>query len=93
MEPWGWILVYLAGFALFQLLLFRYVSDNEAFGGLSLESGETTGPQSVDPGHPVTETDRDRDVAEGVVHCPHCGAENADESHYTYCGNCLAQLR
>jgi len=95
MEPWGWILVYLVGFTLFQLLLFQYVSKGQAFGELSIESGETTGPKSVDTGRSAREhgTSTDATEAENTVLCPHCGVENDDEQHFTYCRNCLTQLR
>lgn len=103
MEPWGWILVYLVGFTLFQLLLVRYFSDDRTLGGVSLESNEASPPQSGDHGRPVgdpsrsTGGDGDADDDEGDdgdgVTCPHCGATNADEQTYTYCRKCLAQLR
>lgn len=97
MEPWSWILAYLVGFTLFQLLLFRYFSDGRAFGGVSLESGEAAGPQSLDGRRPAPEPnqgpERDGvDVAD-CVRCPNCGTENEDEQHVTYCRNCLARLR
>lgn len=100
MSPWGWILVYLVGFTLLQLLLFRYFSDGRAFGGASLGSGETSAPQSPEQGQTVRESGRpvvrDGDVpsaAEDGVRCHQCGAHNADEQMYTYCQECLAQLR
>jgi hypothetical protein len=95
MEAWVWILVYLVGFTLFQLLLFRYFSDGQAFDGVSVGSGETAGVQSLDrsrtTGEPQQRPDAD-ETGEGV-RCPHCGAHNADEPTFTYCSNCLTQLR
>ncbi|MFC7141356.1 hypothetical protein ACFQMA_16145 [Halosimplex aquaticum] len=101
MEPWGWIVVYLVGFTLFQLLLVRYFSDDRSLGGVSLESNEASPPQSGDPGRSVGDPNRplggeeseEGDEGEDGVHCPHCGAPNADEPTYTYCRKCLAQLR
>ncbi|WP_135365955.1 DUF7577 domain-containing protein [Halosimplex halophilum] len=97
MEPWGWILVYLAGFTLFQLLLVRYFSEDRSLGGVSLESNEASPPQSGERGRSVGERDgRSREAAdEGAegVRCHQCGTENADEQPYTYCRECLAQLR
>jgi hypothetical protein len=100
MEPWGWILVYLVGFTLFQLLLVRYFSDDRSLGGVSLESNEASPPQSGDrgrsvgdPGRPVGEDGDDGGGEAGAVHCPRCGAANADEQPFTYCRKCLAQLR
>jgi len=99
MEPWGWILVYLVGFTLFQLLLVRYVSDDRSLGGVSLGSNEASPPQSGERGPALTETGRpvaDEDPEpedEDGVHCPQCGEFNADEQTFTYCRKCLAQLR
>jgi len=95
MEAWAWIVVYLVGFTLFQLLLFRYFSDGQAFDGLSVGSGETAGVQSLDrtpaSGEAPQRPDTDEDATEGV-RCPHCGAHNEDEPTFTYCSNCLTQL-
>ena len=99
MEPWGWILVYLVGFTLFQLLLVRYVSDDRSLGGVSLGSNEASPPQSRERGYALAETGRpaaDEDPepeAEDGVHCSQCGEFNADEQTFTYCRKCLAQLR
>lgn len=93
MEPWTWILVYLVGFTLFQLLLFRYFSDGRSADGLSLGSGEATGPQSVERGQPLRESNQQSDDEGTGVHCPHCGTLNEDAQSYTFCRNCLAQLR
>ncbi|WP_123536618.1 DUF7577 domain-containing protein [Halosimplex salinum] len=97
MEPWGWIIVYLVGFTLFQLLLVRYFSDDRTLGGVSLESNEASPPQSGDPGRSVREShlvaSDDADEEVDGVRCPQCGAANADEQNFTYCRKCLAQLR
>lgn len=93
MEPWAWIVVYLVGFTLFQLLLFRFVSDAGTLDGLSLGSGETTDPRSVDHTPPTREPDRGPERTGEGVRCPHCGTDNEDEEGFTYCRNCLAQLR
>lgn len=95
MEPWGWILVYLAGFTLFQLLLVRYFSDDRPPGGVAIESNEASPPQSGDRGRSAREGRSlagDDDESDGVA-CPQCGTANADEQPFTYCRNCLAQLR
>ncbi|WP_436907832.1 DUF7577 domain-containing protein [Halosimplex marinum] len=97
MEPWGWILVYLAGFTLLQLLLVRYFSDDRSLGGVSLESNESSPPQSGERGRSLGEREgvgreAPRDGADGV-RCHQCGTENADEQTYTYCRSCLTQLR
>jgi len=97
MEPWGWILVYLAGFTLLQLLLVRYFSDDRSLGGVSLESNESSPPQSGERGRSLGEREPHVGEAAGEgadgVRCPQCGTDNADEQTYTYCRNCLTQLR
>lgn len=92
MEPWTWILVYLVGFTLFQLLLFRYFSDDHAFDGVSLGSGETAGVQSLDRGQVPPDANQRAESDEEGVRCPHCGTDNEDEQTYMFCRNCLAQL-
>lgn len=94
MEAWAWILVYLVGFTLFQLLLFRYFSDGRSFDGVSLGSGETAGAQSLDRTRTTADAPQrtdDADADDGL-RCPHCGARNEDDATYTYCSNCLTQL-
>ncbi|MFB6151197.1 MAG: hypothetical protein ABEJ40_05265 [Haloarculaceae archaeon] len=95
MEPWGWILIYLVGFTLFQLLLFRFFSDGRVSGETSPGSGETTVHQSFDSGRnpreAVEESTDSTERGEGI-RCPRCGTDNADEPSFTYCRNCLAQL-
>ena len=92
MEPWTWILVYLVGFTLFQLLLFRYFSDDQSFEGMSVGSGETAGVQSVDRGQAPPEATMRAQTTDDGVRCPHCGTHNEDEQNYMFCRNCVAQL-
>jgi len=94
MDAWAWILVYLVGFTLFQLLLFRYFSDGRAFDGVSLGSGETAGVQSLDHAGTTGESPQrgETEDDDGGLRCPHCGAHNEEETTYTYCRNCLTQL-
>ena len=101
MEAWGWILVYLVGFTLFQLLLFRYFSDDGSFGARSLGTNEASAPGPVDRGegspdsNALTGTDPASETGPDVdgVRCRQCGTVNADESQFAYCRECLAQLR
>jgi hypothetical protein len=98
MEPWGWILVYLVGFTLFQLLLFRYFSDG-GFDAASLGSSEASASGSVERREAVRESPAgagdDSDAGDAIdgVHCRQCGTVNADDQMYTYCRKCLTQLR
>jgi hypothetical protein len=90
MDAWGWILVYLVGFTLLQLLLFRYFSDDTAFEGASLGSRNVSAPRSMDSTQP--QTDAGRDAAGDTVYCRHCGTYNEDAQTYTFCRECTAQL-
>jgi len=96
METWSWILVYLVGFTVFQLLLFRYFSDDGSLGAGAL-SKEASAPGSLDRddgGHdPGPGASAERDGDGDVVQCRQCGARNEDVGTYTYCRKCLAQLR
>jgi len=98
MEPWGWILIYLVGFTLFQLLLFRYFTDERGFEGVSLGSGERSALQSADgnaraaESQQVPQSDTEETDREDGVSCPHCGAYNADEQ-FTFCRKCTGQIR
>jgi hypothetical protein len=97
MEPWGWILVYLVGFTLFQLLLFRYFTDDGQFDHASLGSSETSAPRSVERrsategSMPADEDDPAGDET-GGVRCRHCGTYNENEQLFTYCRSCCNPL-
>ena len=59
MNLWGWVLVYVVGFSLLQVLIYRYLSDREER-GTNAQSGEcatarTTprGEQWAGEGHPT----------------------------------------
>ncbi|MFB6141765.1 MAG: hypothetical protein ABEJ30_00305 [Halorientalis sp.] len=85
MEVWTWLLAYVVGFCLLQLLVYRYVRES--------------GPSVEGPGDGyVGRTDGgDRDVGaaesgEGGVACPHCGASNESAGAYRYCKRCVTPL-
>jgi membrane protein implicated in regulation of membrane protease activity len=84
MSTWVWLVVYLVGFALLQVLLYRYFQDSR---------GGQTAPRSSEPEGaraPVERaTERDSDPRGGVS-CPHCGTLN--EAGYAYCRECAEQL-
>ncbi|MDG5777966.1 hypothetical protein VB773_05155 [Haloarculaceae archaeon H-GB2-1] len=87
MEPWGWIIVYVVGFTLFQLLVFRYIS-----GGPSPDNGSADSPLAAEM--PALERDRHtRDGhAEDGRYCQHCGAQNESDPMFTYCRECANPL-
>ncbi|MFB6075303.1 MAG: hypothetical protein ABEJ89_09840 [Haloarculaceae archaeon] len=88
MDAWAWLLAYVVGFGLLQLLLFRYFRGEEP----SLEAS----PNPVErPAAAAGEQPREppEPEEEGVVRCEHCGALNDAEGGYTYCRECVRPLR
>ncbi len=85
MDLWMWLLAYLLGFSLLQLLLYRYFSRD-------VPHGETTTPASGE--HPTARLNggTDTSTTAGTV-CPNCGAENEPDAVYTYCQECLSRLQ
>jgi len=107
MALWIWLLVYLVGFTALQLVLIRYVGDDDSLDAPSLGSTPRTAEpedSGADPGG-VTGVERGRlgddDGDDGsdagsdddAVTCRQCGTPNDDVGTYRYCRNCLAQLR
>ncbi len=86
MNAWGWLLAYVLGFGLLQLLLYRYFRGDEP----SVEAA----PNPVDSGTSGRPVDEPRaDPEEGVVRCGDCGARNDADGGYTYCRECASALR
>jgi len=87
---WGWIVAYVLGFLLFQLLIYWYLGDDGA-------SFERTTPDVSDRNHGPHPTNEPQDV-DGIdvgetVRCKHCGAENEFDPAYTYCRECTGEYR
>jgi hypothetical protein len=87
MEVWTWIVAYIVGFSLLQLLVYRYVRDREASG---------TAPRGAETySAPLDQTERApgaRSEGDEGTHCPQCGAFNEGNS-YQYCRACVSPLR
>ena len=85
MDAWAWLIAYLIGFALLQLVLYRY-----------FQRGESTHEGDREPGYQRLER---RSAAADVgsvedtdgVYCQHCGARN--DRGFSYCQNCVEPLR
>ncbi|MFA9502143.1 hypothetical protein ACERIM_05100 [Natrinema sp. H-ect1] len=104
MELWGWLIGYIALFALLHLLLYylyarRDDGDGERTPSLadpnraSVRSspGSDRYPHASDDAEPVLD---DRAVVDGEpTRCPHCGAPNEGDQAFTYCWNCVSALR
>ncbi|OAQ51538.1 hypothetical protein HTG_15900 [Natrinema mahii] len=107
MELWGWLIGYIALFALLHLLLYylyarRDDDDGERAPSLadpnraSVRSspGPDRYPRATDDvdAEPVPD-DRAAAVDGETTRCPHCGAPNEGEQAFTYCWNCVSALR
>ncbi|MFC7026983.1 hypothetical protein ACFQJ5_04350 [Halomicroarcula sp. GCM10025324] len=78
MQVWGWLLVYLVGFGLVQLLLYRRFGRRESTPRGNSQSAAPSG--SLGPS------------ASSVVECRHCGARNEAVRTVRYCQACVEPL-
>ncbi|MFB6165117.1 MAG: hypothetical protein ABEJ31_08150 [Haloarculaceae archaeon] len=91
MEVWTWIVAYVVGFSLLQLLVYRYFRDSDA----SVE-GPPHGPgERYSPAVDGLERDapRGREATGDGRYCPHCGATNEPDASFRYCRECASPLR
>jgi len=99
METWAWLVAYLIGFALLQMVLYRYFQQDDRTseqpahgrGDHTGASADTVTDRSAD-----TSSDHARESPSGSesggVHCRNCGAVNEAEATFTYCQECLEPL-
>ena len=85
MEAWAWLIAYLIGFALLQIILYRY-----------FQRGESTHDGDREPGYRRLEqraagADIGKTEDENGVYCHQCGTRN--DRTYSYCRNCVEALR
>jgi hypothetical protein len=83
MDPWAWILAYVVGFALLQLLLYRYLG-RDARGTDAATPTAREGSAGLTGGAHAPTGD--------AVTCRHCGAENDREASYRFCRECTSPL-
>lgn len=80
MDPWAWIGAYVVGFALLQLLVYRYIGH---------KTGWTTTPAAPDASKaPAVGPESGGET----LTCGDCGAVNAREPGYRFCRECSSQL-
>lgn len=85
MEAWTWLIAYLLGFALLQLVLYRYFQRGE-----STHDGDTeTGHRRFE--HRSASADVTNDTDAQKLRCQQCGSHN--DRTYSYCRNCAETLR
>lgn len=89
MEAWAWLAAYLIGFALLQLVLYRYFQRGES----------THDTEAREPGYKRLEGSAgssDIDAHRGdedTVVCQHCGTPNQRDGMFSYCRECAEPLR
>jgi hypothetical protein len=89
MEAWIWLVAYLIGFALLQLVLYRYFQQRESTH--EGESSRNPGFQRLEQSSASATTSETTE--NGSVRCQHCGTPNEAETQYTYCRECAEPLR
>lgn len=90
MEVWTWIVAYVVGFSLLQLLVYRYFRDGDAsVEGPSAGSGDRY-PAAADGLDRAAS--REEPTGDGV-RCRHCGAVNEGEASFRYCRECVTPLQ
>ncbi|QSX00052.1 DUF7577 domain-containing protein [Haloterrigena alkaliphila] len=108
MELWGWLVGYVALFALLHLLLYyMYVrrGDSDGAGSASFADPDRVSPPTS-PGpdrYPAAvddvddsddpEEDHELEFEGETIRCPHCGVRNEADQTFTYCWNCVSSLR
>ena len=107
MELWGWLIGYVALFALLHLLLYylyvrRDDGDNDRapsfadpdHASVRSSPGPERYPRATDDvGEADVDLDRDHEVDGETTDCPHCGAPNEADQTFTYCWHCVSSLR
>ena len=89
MEAWAWLAAYLIGFALLQLVLYRYFQRGE-----STHDGEAREPgyKRLEASAATSDLDTDDSRDDRVV-CQQCGTLNERDGMYSYCRECAEPLR
>lgn len=92
MEALGWLVAYVVGFGLVQLLLYRYIQRDDASpdaapGRVDQSAGRSMEQSSARPDESTAGED------EAGVHCRHCGAFNEYDQMFTYCKQCAGPLQ
>ncbi|WP_336000996.1 DUF7577 domain-containing protein [Halorientalis halophila] len=90
MEVWTWIVAYIVGFSLLQLLVYRYFRDSEP--SAEGASGSREQYAAAADGLERDASSRRAGDEDGTV-CQHCGTFNEHEATYRYCKHCVSPLR
>ena len=84
METWGWLVLYVVGFGLVQLLLYRHFQRDDASPDVT-PPADRAARRSLDRSAPSAD--------EEGIHCHHCGTYNEPEPTFSYCKECVRPLR
>jgi len=84
---WLWVLLYVVGFVLLQVLLYRYLQRNETgFDGATPVDGDGEADRSAVRAAPTP----DAAESDDRFRCPNCVTPN--DRTFTYCRNCTTRL-
>ena len=86
METWAWLLAYVVGFGLLQLVLYHHFRRKDATPESAVNTADGGGNQSIEAASTEKATDQG-------FQCQHCGAHNAHFSTVRYCRECVNPLR
>jgi hypothetical protein len=89
MEVWTWIIAYIVGFSLLQLLVYRYFRDSEP----SVEGPSPGSGERYASGDRLERDQSGRTATDDGVYCQHCGTYNEQTATYRYCKQCVAPIR
>lgn len=85
METWAWLLAYVVGFGLLQLVLYHHFRRNDATPDSAPASSERAGAGSIEHAADTS--------ADPGIYCPECGTRNEREPMVRYCRQCVSHLR
>lgn len=94
MEALGWLVAYVVGFGLVQLLLYRYIQRDDASPDSAPGSVDQSARRSFDqPASDARDGDENGAETEDGVQCRHCGTVNEYEQSFAYCKECVRPLQ
>jgi hypothetical protein len=101
MEVWTWVVAYIVGFSLLQLLVYRYFRDRDPSverssppkeGSSGIEGLERDRERSPNP-EPTPDAPMQADADTDGIRCQHCGTYNEKAAKFRYCRECVTPLK
>jgi hypothetical protein len=83
MDGWGWLIAYVVGFGLLQLLLYRYLQRRGPTANSTAGRGASGGTGSA----------QSASATEAGVRCESCGTVNEADGMIRYCRSCAESLQ